>query len=740
MKRPSLFLPFMALVAAAGLVQGFVLSFYLSAALTRLLVDQARIPLEMASSETTEMVDETFHRLLDDRKEEDPEAIEVAQRNVLSRIQGYRPRARRLAYHFVVLDETLRPLTDSSTLFDPSGVVQWAPATTEGEISLQDRQGKRLVGFQRYFPGWHWHILTVVYEDDLQVAARRVEGWVFGAGTLSGFLLMVTFYLLLRYKLQLPLQSLAARALEMREGRYFTHPVTGTGEVQQLSEAFNTMASAIQSREARLRELAKFTESSPNLMMKVALDGRVLYANLSITRFLESKGLPSDHPEALLPPELPAILGRLEGSSEREMVTEWTVKGRVLRYSIFRFDDGESCVLHGEDVTERRSTEEQLFHSQKMEIIGQIAGGVAHDFNNLLAAILGYASLMKNTPAVYTLATKAIDNIEKAGLRGSQLTRQLLGFSRKGTHERLPVDLNRLVDETFNMLAQTLMKTVRIVLERAPDLPMVNGDSTQLLQCLMNLCLNARDAMPNGGTITITTRQTVFSETQFEPFFQIPKGVYAEFEVADDGTGMDAAVTAHMFDPFFTTKAKGKGTGLGLSLVYGTVKNHEGYILVQSTPGEGTRIRLLFPEGAAAYPTAVPPPPPLVLPVLPGQMGVVLVVDDEDLILDMVQEVLHSLGYRVLLAHNGQEGVEVFSRERGRIAVVLLDLMMPVMGGRAALEKMLQIDPAARVVISTGFSGSEDVENLKHLGAKAILSKPYTHAEIARTIRQVASS
>lgn len=539
-------------------------------------------------------------------------------------------------------------------------------------------------------------------------------------------------YLLMRRYIRKPLSGLVAYARGIMDGRYDPVPETGTGEIRELSDAFRRMTEAIRERERSLTDLAKFTASNPNLVMKVDPDGRLLYANQGVERALYGMGLPPQHGELLLPDDADAIVRNILASEEKKRTLTCETEGRTIEYTLYVFEDENAVVFHGVDVTEKKAMEEELLHSRKMETLGRIAGGIAHDFNNLLAGILGYASFLKSVPFGDSRIGGAVERIERAAERGAQLTRQLLGFARRGTLEHLPVDLNRIVEETTDIVSQTFLKNVTAVREKADDLPPVLGDATQLSQCLMNLCINARDAMPGGGIITISTRKTLLLEEVRERYCRIPPGLYATVVVTDQGEGMDEATLERIFDPFFTTKERLKGTGLGMSLVYGTIRNHGGFITIRSAPGEGTSVRIDLParEGKITVPEPAGPPPRKEL--LPSRGGTVLLVDDEELVRDVAGAMLAFLGFEVLPAPNGQEGVEIFRREKNRILFTLLDLRMPVMDGTRAFEAIREIDPAAKVVISTGFSGDGDVDRLKEQGAAAVLSKPYTYGEIAR--------
>lgn len=553
-----------------------------------------------------------------------------------------------------------------------------------------------------------------------------------GAGILAAILFLFLSCLLMRRYIQTPLRKLVAYARGILEGRNDAVPETGQGEIRELSEAFRRMTEAIRDREKSLTDLAKFTASNPNLVMKVDPEGRILYANRGVERALYEMGIPLQHSELLLPDDTGEIVREVLASEQKKRGLTCETEGRTIEYTVSGFEDEEAVVFHGVDVTEKRALEEELLHSRTMETLGRIAGGIAHDINHLLAGILGHASLLKSVPSEDPRIGKAVERIENAAERGAQLTRQLLGFARKGPLEHLPVDLNRLVEETSDLASRTFPEHVAVIQEKADDLPPVVGDATQLGQCLMNLCINARDAMPGGGTITFSTRKTLRQEEVRERDYRIPAGLYATVIVTDQGEGMNEATLQRIFDPFFMTREWRKGTGLGMSLVYGTVKNHGGFITVDSAPGKGTSIRIDLPTREEKIPAPDPAEPPPRRESFARRIGTVLLVDDEELVRDVAGAMLASLGFEVLTAPDGKEGVEIFRREKARISFTVLDLRMPVMDGTRAFEEIRKIDPAAKVVISTGFSGDEDVDRLKEKGAAAVLSKPYTYGKIAR--------
>jgi PAS domain S-box-containing protein len=397
------------------------------------------------------------------------------------------------------------------------------------------------------------------------------------------------------------------------------------------------------------------------------------------------------------------------------------------------------------NVTERRRLEEQLLHVQKMEAVGQMAGGVAHDFNNLLTAILcnlAQVRLGEGDPHRPHLSA-----IEQAATRAADLTGKLLGYARRNQLVSAPVHPSDAFGETVGLLRHTLDPRIRLVVRVSDECGPVLADPTLLSQALLNLCLNARDAMPDGGTITLAAEPVEVTEadTASCPGEARP-GRFVRLSVADTGCGMTDEVKAHLFEPFFTTKEVGKGTGLGLAMVQGIVKQHSGWVTCTSAPGAGTRLDLYLPPAApedARRPVlrspASTPPPALPTAIAPPQSAradetdktTILLVDDESMIRNIGRVVLEQAGFRVITADDGVEAVEVFARRRDRVDLVVLDVTMPRMSGRDAFRHLLEIDPDVRVLFSTGYS-AEDIAELD--GALGLLSKPYRPNELLAAV------
>ncbi|MCE9565468.1 MAG: PAS domain S-box protein [Planctomycetes bacterium] len=412
-----------------------------------------------------------------------------------------------------------------------------------------------------------------------------------------------------------------------------------------------------------------------------------------------------------------------------------------------RFEYGLGVSLN---VTERRKLEDQLRHAQKMEAVGQMAGGVAHDFNNLLTAVmcnLALVRLPENHPQASHLAAA-----EQAVVRAAELTGKLLGYARRNQLVSVPVPPEDAFREAVGLLRHTLDPRIQMVVNVAPDCGPIQADPALLSQVLLNLCLNARDAMPTGGTLTLSAApvEVTEGEAATQPDEARP-GPFIRLSVQDTGFGMTDEVKARLFEPFFTTKGIGKGTGLGLPMVQGIVKQHRGWVTFTSTPGIGTKLDMFFPPAEVevgrravarswhtiAMPDVVPTPP--VMPQLEpveqltnGTQTTILLVDDESMIRDIGQIVLERAGYRVLSAEDGAEAVEVFAREHAGIDLVVLDVTMPRMSGRDAFRRMVEIAPDVKVLFSTGYS-SEDIAELD--GSVGLLGKPYRAHELLAAVQ-----
>jgi nitrogen-specific signal transduction histidine kinase len=386
-----------------------------------------------------------------------------------------------------------------------------------------------------------------------------------------------------------------------------------------------------------------------------------------------------------------------------------------------------------EDITEHRLLENQLRQAQKMEAIGRLAGGVAHDFNNLLTAIFGYVDLLREDLPEGSSARQDTEEIRKAAERAAALTRQLLAFSRQQVLEAVIVNVNDLVEEFDKMLRRLIGEDVELRAALAPDLANVRADPGQLQQVLMNLVVNARDAMPTGGKLLIETANADLTEEYAELHQPVIPGAYVMLAVSDTGVGMDADTRARIFEPFFTTKEKGRGTGLGLSTVYGIVKQSGGYIWVYSEPGHGTTFKVYLPRvDAPAHPVAQPRE----ARTLAGTETILLAEDDE-MLRPLAKGLLRKLGYIVLEAPSAEEALGAAAGHDGPIHLLVADVVMPGASGRELARRLAASRPETKVLYVSGYTDDAIVRHGLLDPGLAFLQKPFTPDTLARKVREV---
>jgi nitrogen-specific signal transduction histidine kinase/CheY-like chemotaxis protein len=383
------------------------------------------------------------------------------------------------------------------------------------------------------------------------------------------------------------------------------------------------------------------------------------------------------------------------------------------------------------DITDRVHLEDQVRHSQKMESIGRLAGGVAHDFNNLLTVMLGFTAQAKEGLSSHDPARADLAEVEEAGARAASLTRQLLAFARRQVTEPRSLDLNAVTLGMDKMLRRLIGEDVQLITRLGDRLWTVSADLGQIEQVIVNLAVNARDAMPRGGTLTIETANVSLDKDQTTHDADVPAGQYAMLAVGDTGHGMTPDIQEHIFEPFFTTKEKGRGTGLGLATCYGIVKQAGGWIWVYSEPGRGTTFKIYMPRIEAAAETITPSA--TVEPVVGNER--ILLVEDDESVRKVAVRALRQRGYDVTEASNGEEAISIVDRTTETFDLLLTDVVMPIMGGQELAEQLLAANPGLKVLFTSGYT--ED--GIVHQGVLdrnvAFLAKPYDLVALARKVR-----
>jgi signal transduction histidine kinase/CheY-like chemotaxis protein/HAMP domain-containing protein len=518
-------------------------------------------------------------------------------------------------------------------------------------------------------------------------------------------------------------------------GIYSTHGRKfNSDEVQFLMAAATAIGLAVERKraDAELQKLAAFVQLNPDAAMELNENGTITYFNEAAQRLAAS--VSRDHPNEILPADIDRIIRECLAGGQSKVRLETKMEGRTFSWSIHPVLPGNMVHCYVEDITERLSLEAQLRQAQKMESIGQLAAGVAHDFNNMLTIIQGHSSSLLSKP---TLPPEVVDSVQAvyfAAERAAGLTRQLLMFSRKNVMQPELLDLLKVVGNMSKMLERLLGETIALEFQPAVDNSYVQGDCGMIEQVVMNLSLNARDAMPRGGRLTIGTETVDIDAAFIETHPQAHAGRFVRLRVTDNGIGMDSATLGRIFEPFFTTKDIGKGTGLGLATVYGIVKQHEGWVEVNSEPGKGSTFDVFLPA-SDQVPAFAEEEEASAGPVVGGS-ETILIVEDEPVLRSMARDILEECGYRILEASSGREALDVWNQRANEIDLLLTDMVMPDgVSGADLVEHLLTSRPRLKVVFASGYTADEVNQNVLARTRASFLAKPYSHAELAKTVR-----
>ena len=532
------------------------------------------------------------------------------------------------------------------------------------------------------------------------------------------------------------------------------------GELGLLARTFDEMAESLEhdiSERKRAEEALRQSEERYRLVVEnasdaifVAQDGYIKFPNPRLTGktgFSAEELTVVPFPHFIHPEDREMVVERhrkrLQGQSlpssypfrilTKSLETLWVEIGSVL----ITWEGQPATLNFLRDITQQKRLEAQLLHAQKMEAVGTLAGGIAHDFNNLLQAISGFSALVLLDLPEGDRHRSHVQNIEKAAGRASDLVRGLLAYSRREGTQQQPLDLNAVAAHAAELLQRTIPKMIRVETRLAGDLRPIRGAAMQVEQVIMNLATNARDAMPEGGLITIESEHRQVSPGDPCRSAEAAPGNYVVLRVMDTGVGMDAETMNKMYDPFFTTKEVGAGTGLGLSTVYGIVRSHGGWIRCESKPGHGTCFEIFFPvfEGPR--------------PLLAGEAsiqaepskgsGTILLVDDEEMVRELGKTILEAEGYTVHAAESGEKALELFRSDGKRFALVVLDMGMPGMGGQKCLEEMKRINPAVKVLVVSGYSEEQLAKGILDGGASGFIGKPYIRQELLNAVRNTSA-
>ncbi len=631
--------------------------------------------------------------------------------------------------------------------------------STESPISMFD-EGSMFVFYAPVFTLKAGDDIDIFQEGDKRKEVKENIGWVrlgfsksamneaLRGVVLRGFTLAILFtvgssialFFLIAIATR-PINTLFSAVKKLEKGEYAEiKDMPSSDEIGRLAAAFNDMSAAIKDRESKLREsenrIRDLFDRVEHAIFRLDKSGSIIETNVKFRELFGNAGVlceilaSEDRVGNCIQEALSSSAVHLEERARAKDGTELTVL-----FSLYPEVDqkGEVRGFDGYviDMTEKKRLEERLLRSQKLEAVGTLAGGIAHDFNNLLQAILGYTEIMLEMTKEGDPFYKPVTIIYNAAIRGAELTKTILSVTRKEKAEIKPVDMNDVVTSSLDLLKRSIPKDIEIIVNLGQDVPRVSADPAQIQQVILNLAINARDAMPNGGRLAIETSAAAEEGAEDSPGLR----GFARLSVSDSGIGMDKVTQERIFDPFFTTKDTGKGTGLGLYIVHSIIYNHGGHINLYSEEGKGTRFNVYLPvdRGTSLEETTD-------FGNIRGS-ETILVIDDESHIRDMCVDMLAPLGYEILLAEGGAAGIELFRNTKDRISLVMLDMIMPGLSGTEVFHALKAAKPDIKILLCSGYSqsGYEGIEKLLKSGANGFVQKPFARHYIARALRKTLS-
>ena len=504
------------------------------------------------------------------------------------------------------------------------------------------------------------------------------------------------------------------------------------GNIVGAIECIRDITERKQAEEA-IRKLAAFPQFNPNAVLEFAADGSLTYYNRAAREMTLSLG--KDDPREILPPHVTDIVRDALGTGHTRARVEVPVGKSTLSWSFFPIMDSQTVHAYGVDITERLNLETQMRHLQKMEAVGRLAGGIAHDFNNILTAVLGYSSMLLVDNSLSEDAANQVREIARAADRASQLTRHLLAFGRKQVIQPRVISLNDVLRGLNDMLNRLIREDIRLQIDCSDTIPTIYADQTMLEQVVINMVINARDAMPHGGRIGITTSVEELSLTHVKDNPEARAGRFVKLKIADSGCGMTEDIKAQIFEPFFTTKEAGHGSGLGLATAYGIIKQHNGWIEVDSEPNKGATFSIYLPIHSGV---GRPRTEKVHRSDIRGGTETILVVEDEKSVRALAAGILSQYGYRVLEASSGTEGLEVWKKHHGAVDVLLADVIMPGgLTGSELADRLLKENPEMKVILTSGYNLESAGDRFKSVGPYRFLPKPFSPSDLTKAVRDL---